>query len=233
MLTRWLRRSRPVLVPQDEAYRQWAPIYPPYPHNPLMQVEQAMLAPMIVQCEPRVALDVGTGTGRYMSVLQRAGAHMVVGIDLSAPMLRRQTRDAIRIQADARALPFRSARFDVVCASLMAGDLDDLGSWLRESSRVLTPGGHLLYSDFHPEWGRRGWRRTFTAADGRDLEVAYVSHGIDLHLRLADAAGFRVRAIREPRLPDSSVPMLVVLHLEKPRPGDGVPLAEGSWTVDR
>jgi malonyl-CoA O-methyltransferase len=223
LLTRWLRRSRPQRLPSPEAYAIWAETYPPYPHNPLMRLEQSILAPMIADCSPQAALDVGTGTGRYLPILREAGATLVVGLDLSPAMLRRRERSARCICADACALPFVQGRFNVVCSSLMAGDLVDLGAWIREAARVLAPGGHLLYSDFHPEWSRRGWRRTFTAADGRSLELAYVPHGIEDHVRCCEAAGLQVRAIREPRLPGGSTHALAILHFEKPRPGVGIP----------
>ena len=228
LLTRWLRRSRPQRLPSHEAYAIWAETYPPVPHNPLMRLEQSILAPMIADCSPHVALDVGTGTGRYLPVLCEAGATLVVGLDLSPAMLGRQAAEARRVCADACALPFGHGRFDLVCSSLMAGDLADLGAWVREAARVLAPGGHLLYSDFHPEWSRHGWRRTFTAADGRALELSYVPHGIDDHLQHCDEAGLQVRTIREPRLPGGSTHALVILHLEKPRRGVGVPPGDES-----
>jgi malonyl-CoA O-methyltransferase len=222
LLTRWLRRSRPQQLPSQLAYAIWAETYPPYPHNPLMRLEQSILAPLITDCSPHAALDVGTGTGRYLSILRQAGATRVIGLDLSLAMLGRQAREARRVCADACALPFAHGQFDIVCSSLMAGDLVDLGAWVREAARVLVPGGHLLYSDFHPEWSRHGWRRTFTAADGRALELSFVPHAIEDHLRFCEDAGLQVRVIREPRLPGGAMHALVILHLEKPRPGVGV-----------
>jgi malonyl-CoA O-methyltransferase len=183
-----------------------------------MEIEQAILEPMIATCRPHVALDVGTGTGRYLAVLRRSGARMAVGIDLCAAMLARHIEGRTRVCGDACALPFATATFDLVCASLMAGDLSDLGPWIHEAARVLRPGGHLLYSDFHPEWSRRGWRRTFTAFDGRHVELSYVPHSVDDHLRHCDQAGLTVRTVREPRLPGRNAHMLVILHVEKPLP---------------
>jgi malonyl-CoA O-methyltransferase len=220
LLNRWLRRTQQ--LPAQEAYAIWAETYPPQPHNPLMRLEQSILAPMIADCSPHAALDAGTGTGRYLPILRQAGATRVIGLDLSTAMLGRQAPEARRVCADACALPFGRGQFDLVCSSLMAGDLVDLGAWVREAARVLVPGGHLLYSDFHPEWSRHGWRRTFIAADGRRLELSFVPHTIEDHLRHCEEAGLLVRVIREPRLPGGATHALVILHLEKPRPGLGI-----------
>jgi SAM-dependent methyltransferase len=131
-------------------------------------------------------------------LLASTGAR-VVGLDFSMAMLSRGDTQARRVCADARRLPFRRAAFDLVNASLMVGDIADLGGWTRELARVLVEGGHLVYSDFHPSWSQNGWRRTFTAADGRELAIEYEPHGIDQHLAALDAAGLRIAAIREPR----------------------------------
>jgi hypothetical protein len=87
----------------------------------------------------------------------------------------------------------------VINASLMVGDVADLAGWAREMGRVLSTGGHLVYSDFHPSWAQRGWSRTFRAADGAQYDVSFHAHTIDDHLAALEQAGFRVRVIREPR----------------------------------
>jgi SAM-dependent methyltransferase len=208
-----LWRPRPVPVPAAEGYSLWADTYPPYPHNPLMAVEQSIVAPLMVACAPRVAL--GTGTGRNVPLLTAAGARTVVGLDLSQAMLRRHVSPARSVCANACALPFADARFDFVCSSLMAGDLGNLREWIHEAARVLMPGGHLVYSDFHPDWASHGWRRTFVAADGRTCELSYVSHPIDEQLAHCADASLVVRAIREPRVARKPSPVVVVFHLQK------------------
>jgi malonyl-CoA O-methyltransferase len=177
-----------------------------------MEAEQAVVQPLIVAARPRRALDVGTGTGRCLNLLQAAGARVAVGVDLSLPMLGRTSGDAPRVCADACLLPFRDAAFDLVCSSLMVGDVADLGSWIREAARVLAPGGHLIYSDFHPSWAARRWRRTFRDAEGRRRELAYFPHRIEEHLALLEASPFGVRAIREPRVAGRPAPVVVVFH---------------------
>ena len=201
-----------------EGYAAWADSYPARPHNPLMEVEQAIVAQIVVAAAPERALDVGTGTGRYLPVLVSAGATLVVGLDLSMAMLRHQLPQGRRVCADATSLPFADGSFDLVCSSLMVGDVNDLGPWIAEATRVLAPGGQLVYSDFHPSWAARQWRRTFTSADGRQFELSYFPHQIDDHLTRLETAGMTIRAIREPRLAGRPDPVVAIFHAEKRGP---------------
>ena len=203
-------------LPPREGYALWADTYPPRPHNALMEAEQAIMQPLIDAALPTCALDVGTGTGRYLGVLKSAGARQVVGLDMSLAMLGRTTCEAPRVCGDACRLPFPDASFDLVCSSLMVGDVADVRAWVREATRVLAPGGHLIYSDFHPAWAARRWRRTFRDARGRRRELAYFPHQIEEHLAALRALPLAVRAIREPRIPDRPAPVVAVFHAVKP-----------------
>jgi malonyl-CoA O-methyltransferase len=209
-------RSRTALEPQ-QAYALWADVYPPTAHNPLMLAEQAIVAPMIQAARPKRAVDVGTGTGRYLPLLRQAGARFVVGVDLSAAMLRRNPAETCIMQADACRLPIATASVDLVCSSLMVGDVKHVREWTREASRVLAPGGHLIYSDFHPSWAEHGWTRTFRTTDDRLLEVSFHPHSIDDHLSALEDAGLQADTIREPRLATGSPPVVVIFHAVKPR----------------
>jgi len=197
-------RHAQVLSPRV-AYALWADTYPAVAHNPLMRVEQEVVEPMLAKLRARRALDVGTGSGRYVPLLQSTGASVVLGLDFSLAMLTRGVGNR-RICADACRLPFKRGAFDVINASLMVGDVADLGAWTREMARALAVGGHLVYSDFHPSWAQRGWSRTFRDADGTLHEVSYHPHAIDDHLDALEQAGLCVRAIREPRVTPSFDP---------------------------
>ena len=187
------------MLPARDAYELWAESYPPVAHNPLMRVEQDVVEPLLSRIRATRALDVGTGSGRYLPLLRATGASAVVGVDFSLAMLRRGAA-AGRVCGDACRLPLQRASFDLINASLMVGDVADLGAWTREMARALSPGGQLVYSDFHPSWLKRGWRRTFRSADGELHDIAFNPHTIDQHLAALDQAGFGVRTIREPRL---------------------------------
>jgi malonyl-CoA O-methyltransferase len=187
------------------AYELWADTYPAVAHNPLMRIEQEMVEPLLAQLPAKRALDVGSGSGRYLPLLESTGASIVPGLDFSLAMLTRSAGRA-RVCGDACRLPFRCASFDLVNASLMVGDIADLGGWMREMARVLAGGGHLVYSDFHPSWAQQGWSRTFRAADGAMHDVSFNPHSLDDHLAAIADAKLRVVAVREPRFRDERDP---------------------------
>jgi malonyl-CoA O-methyltransferase len=208
-------------------YALWADTYPASAHNPLMRLEQEIVVSILAAVRATRALDVGTGSGRYLGVLAETGA-TVVGVDFSLAMLRRAA-GATRVCADAASLPFRRRSFDLINASLMVGDVADLGAWTREMAGSLVRGGHLVYSDFHESWTQHGWKRTFRAADGTAHELGFAHHTIDDHLAALEAAGLRVVAIREPRFKDDAdaevkafrrrwrnPPVIAVFHAVKP-----------------
>ncbi|MDQ0319558.1 ubiquinone/menaquinone biosynthesis C-methylase UbiE [Pararhizobium capsulatum DSM 1112] len=103
---------------------------------------------------PRAVLEVAAGTG----VVTRALAPKLppdatyVATDLNPAMLdyarSRQPADG-RIQwrqADAMALPFEDAAFDLVCCQFGAMFFPDRPAAYREARRVLRPGGHFLFN---------------------------------------------------------------------------------------
>jgi SAM-dependent methyltransferase len=187
-----------------DTYDRWAPLYPPVPHNALMRAEQDAVTPLLQGRVARRALDAGAGTGRYTSILRDAGASFVVSLDWSFAMLRAHGPGAARVCGDSLRLPFGDGAFDLVNASLMAGDLPSLGPWLGEVARVLTAGGRLVYSDFHPAWHEHGWRRTFRDEAGTTLELPCAVHGLDEHRRTCAAAGLVVETLREVGVPRPS-----------------------------
>jgi SAM-dependent methyltransferase len=112
-------------------------------------------------------LELGSGTGRLTVPLARAGIP-IVGIDRSAAMLARVRPRARRgrgpvpavARGDITALPFADASFRLVMApyGLVQSLLTDLvlARTLRESARVLAPGG-TLGIDLVPDVPR--WRQ--------------------------------------------------------------------------
>jgi SAM-dependent methyltransferase len=96
-------------------------------------------------------LDLATGTGGVASSAAARGAS-VVGVDVSAPMLRvaRELSPDIEFrEADAHALPFSAGEFDVVVCALALSHFDEPSRAIREVLRVLREGGPFVAST----WG--------------------------------------------------------------------------------
>ena len=112
------------------------------------------MARLVAAFSPRSVLETAAGTGvvaRALAPRLGADAHYVV-TDLNQPMLdhaaARQGPDR-RIewrQADALALPFEAASFDVVCCQFGAMFFPDRVAGYAEARRVLTPGGRFVFS---------------------------------------------------------------------------------------
>jgi ubiquinone/menaquinone biosynthesis C-methylase UbiE len=103
---------------------------------------------------PRAVLETAAGSGVVTRALAPRlspdASYMVT--DLNQPMLdyaaMRQAADN-RIswrKADALALPFEDAAFDLVCCQFGVMFFPDRQSGYREAKRVLKPGGHFLFN---------------------------------------------------------------------------------------
>ena len=100
------------------------------------------LAGMLGSGDPRRILDVGCGEGALRAALPPALRPRVVGLDASSTMLRAHPPPVV--QADATAVPVRSATFDAVTAVFVLDHLVDPRVAIREAHRVLAPGGVLV-----------------------------------------------------------------------------------------
>jgi SAM-dependent methyltransferase len=125
-------------------------------HAPEHDVEQALLA-AIGPGPFRAFLDLGTGTGRVLSLMADR-AQRCVGVDLSPSMLavaranieRAGHRNVQLRHGDIYALPVERDGYDVVVIHQVLHYLDDPARAVREAARVLRPGGKLLVVDFAP-----------------------------------------------------------------------------------
>jgi SAM-dependent methyltransferase len=102
-------------------------------------------------------LEVGCGAAQCSRWLVLQGAE-VAAFDVSVGQLQmgheldRRTGTAVRtVAADAVAIPFADATFDLACSAFGALPfVADAGAALREMGRVLRPGGRLVFSVTHP-----------------------------------------------------------------------------------
>lgn len=105
-------------------------------------------------------LDVATGTGDLAIAIvdearRRKKKASVAGLDFNEDMLkiakkkieRRNMRSIELLTGDALSLQLKSGSFDVVTSGFALRNFDDLSQFIRESYRVLTPGGRIVFLD--------------------------------------------------------------------------------------
>lgn len=123
--------------------------------------------------QANTVVDLGCATGSAMGQLsKRFGRAHVIGVDLSANMLRASRKRkswfarSSFVQADARALPFANESVDVVFCNLMLPWIGDPGPVFNEVARVLRKEGLFAFATLGPD---------------SLSEVAEAWHGLDVH----------------------------------------------------
>jgi phosphatidylethanolamine/phosphatidyl-N-methylethanolamine N-methyltransferase len=152
----------------EKAYDRWAPVYDLVFGRVFEQGRMASIAAAEAHVGPAGGriLEVGLGTG--ISLLSYQRSNRIVGIDISAGMLRRaQDRvvehgltnvDALAVM-DAKHLALPDASFDVVVAQYVITAVPDPETTLDEFVRVLKPGGEIVLVNHLG--AESGFRRAF------------------------------------------------------------------------
>jgi phosphatidylethanolamine/phosphatidyl-N-methylethanolamine N-methyltransferase len=158
-----------------KAYARWAPIYDLVFGAVFERGRQASIA-AAERIGGRI-LEVGVGTG--LSLPDYARSNRLVGVDLSAPMLRKAKARVVSHQLsnvdglavmDAQQLGFEDAVFDVVVAQYVITTVPNPEATLDEFARVIKPGGEIvLVNHFGAEKGLRAVYEGLFAPLGRWL----------------------------------------------------------------
>ncbi|MFS8978083.1 class I SAM-dependent methyltransferase [Cupriavidus necator] len=113
----------------------------------------ADMAARIAALQPRRVLELAAGTGVLTRELARRMPPdaAIVATDLNPPMLARAQavgteRPVVWREADAMALPFDDATFDLVACQFGVMFFPDKGKAFAEARRVLVPGGTLIFN---------------------------------------------------------------------------------------
>ena len=183
-----------------DAYRRWAGVYDLVFGGVSAFGRQRAVA-AVNRLPGRRVLEVGVGTGlalpNYRPDLE------VVGVDLSREMLvkARERVAAERLhhvtgllEMDAESMAFADGAFDVAVAMFTASVVPDARRLFAEMSRVVRPGGHLLFvNHFAAEAGLRWWAERTMAPLARIL-------GWHPDFKLSDLLGEGEAAARPERM---------------------------------
>jgi len=136
----------------------------------------------VINIDIRTVLDVGCGTGYCTRMLEkRYKRAKIIGLDLAPAMVNRASQQHSRwrkggyLAGDAERLPIASGSVDLVFSNL-ALQWCDPDAVFSEFTRVLRPGGTLLFSTFGPDTLqelRQAWHEV--------NELPHVHDFIDMH----------------------------------------------------
>jgi malonyl-CoA O-methyltransferase len=110
-----------------------------------------------VRPAPSDILDIGSGTGSVAFLLaDKFKGSKVVGCDIALGMVRKAINNNrypnVNFEvADAEALPYPDASFDLVASSTTYQWVNDLPKAFAEAKRVLKPGGYFAFITFGPK----------------------------------------------------------------------------------
>jgi ubiquinone/menaquinone biosynthesis C-methylase UbiE len=197
-----VRRS-PLLAPRAgydavaESYDDWE-WQPFWTHN-----ERPLIKDLIESGpQPRLAIDLGVGTGRYLSLLQQMNPIEAIGIDISGQMLnvaRRKTRSTRLLHADVLHLPVKSAVMDLAIAARTLCHVAELDEAMREIARTLRPSGVLIVTELDPD---HAFSATKVPVAGREVFISTWKRTPDEIVTSAAHAGLEATSFKRVRAPE-------------------------------
>lgn len=141
----WNEKAKDFVPPGETAWASEIPYWG------IWKVPEAELGVLPAELDGKDTVELGCGTGYVSAWMARRGAHPV-GIDLSEEQLatarRLQGQHGLSFplyQGNAEELPFPDARFDLAISEYGASIWADPYLWIPEASRVLRPGGALIF----------------------------------------------------------------------------------------
>ncbi|WP_426956020.1 class I SAM-dependent methyltransferase [Muricoccus radiodurans] len=159
-----------------EAYRRWAGVYDTV-FGGVSSFGRKRAVAAVNRLPGTRVLEVGVGTGLALPRYRRD--KRVVGVDLSREMLEK-ARERVAaeslthveglVEMDAERMAFHDASFDIAVAMFTASVVPDARRLFAEMSRVVRPGGQLLFvNHFAAQDGLRWWAERSMAPLARVL----------------------------------------------------------------
>lgn len=187
--------------PDAGVFSRWAQVYDAR-SNPLLLLEGRRTAPLLPPLRGGNVLDVGCGTGRWLTHLETLHPASLMGIDCSRGMLKQAREKVLSTtkleHGHSSVLPGKDASYTLVMASFLLSYVKDLPAFALECARIVQPGGWVLISDMHPVTAaEQGWKRSFRI-DGTTVDIAVHSRSLPEIIATFGRNGFEVEVLLEP-----------------------------------
>jgi cytosine/adenosine deaminase-related metal-dependent hydrolase/ubiquinone/menaquinone biosynthesis C-methylase UbiE len=184
-----------------DAFAAWAAVYDEQ-DNPLLCLEERMLRRILPDRKGNDVVDIGCGTGRWLTYLSQTGAGSLLGVDSSKEMLEiasaKQLTNVRFVHAELPSVPAESSSADLVIASFVLSYVADLESCASELARILRTGGDLFISDMHLETADAlGWKRGFSH-EGKTFRLRMKDRSIAELIDAIASKGFSLVGYLEP-----------------------------------
>jgi SAM-dependent methyltransferase len=191
---------------RDRIFRELIPKYPTIPTVAFVRAHEARIHKNLPLDPP--LLDLGCGNGVFMGSLLRRGAF--TGCDLSSQVLKQASRLGVYkllINASAEDLPYRTGCFQTVFSNCTLEHVGKIDKALAEISRVLCPGGLLIFSvptSKFKTWFFPGWFLRLLGLRGPGLKALECYNREEQHHNLLSIeewqvklkwAGFKIKSI--------------------------------------
>lgn len=129
-----------------------------YPNSQTWERGQALLE-LAKQAKSKTILEVGSGTGFWLNLLNQTGAALY-GLDYSMGMIRQAMGQPAPLHLSrglGTQLPYRSSAFDLIYCVDAIHHFGDHHAFIVEASRLLKPGGALAIIGHDPHEGGTNW----------------------------------------------------------------------------
>jgi cytosine/adenosine deaminase-related metal-dependent hydrolase/SAM-dependent methyltransferase len=168
----------------------------------MLSVEERFLTPLLPPSEGCNVVDLGCGTGRWLSRLAEESPRRLVGLDASAEMLVRAERKIaagatfVHASCETARLAPRSA--DLVLCSFLLSYVRNLPGLVEQIRRIVRREADIFVTDVHPETESRfDWRRGFRDRGG-SIDIKTQWRPLESIVRAFERQGFRMVSLLEP-----------------------------------
>jgi len=178
--------DQPLPIDKQQARRAFERAAATYDDAAVLQRQTAecMLERLdVVKLQPKVILDIGSGTGVATAALaKRYKKAQIIALDFALPMLHKTRKRGSWLRrpacvcGDAEQLPFIDNSIDLIYSNAAIQWCTDLEGTFREFLRVLRPGGLLMFTTFGLDTLKE-LRQAWEAVDGD----SHVSPFPDMH----------------------------------------------------